>query len=113
VLRRMKDEDRKKWHLTGRYARANWVFLHYGKEDMPIATCTEDKSDSTFGCDAYVRPVLFDKDSLRFETYVVESYLKQAFWEREHRKDPDDLTAEHTSNKPDDLFIEIGRCRPS
>jgi hypothetical protein len=127
LLRRLNASDRDKqkkgnwWALLDGHQEANWAFFEFGKElPMPLASCVEDVKSvlaSQFFCRAIVKEGSFDKDSHRFELITRGGYIDQGFWEKERRDHPNDFKPNplpdgmHDPSHPDDLFIEIGRCR--
>jgi hypothetical protein len=129
VLRRLTNDDRDKtkgkwWSTLEYHPEANWAFFEFGKDDpMPLVTCFEDDPKailaSHFNCRRSVFDGSFDKDSRRFEMVGHGGYISQGFWEQHRRENPQQYEGALSHGrvgdptKPDDLFIEIGRCSPS
>jgi hypothetical protein len=125
VLRQLNDDDRDKktgrwWSLLEDNPEAHWAFFEFGKEmPMPLLTCRDDLLGPTFVCKHVITDGGFDKDSRRFELVYHGGYISQGFWEqfrREHLEDYERGLKQGRAfdpSKPDDLFIEIGRCSPS
>jgi hypothetical protein len=127
IFRRLTANDRnhekgKWWSLLDKYPEANWAFFEFGKSDpMPLSECEDTNSvlAQDIVCHRIIDDGAFNKDSRRFELSFQGSYATQGFWEQLRLENPEAYEllrsqgkAEDPSN-PDDLFIEIGRCKPS
>jgi hypothetical protein len=126
IFRRLTEADRDhqygKWSaLFDKHSDARWAFFEFGKIDpVPLAVC-EDTS-SVLGqdviCDRIIDDGAFNKETRRFEISFRGSYVTQGFWEQLRRENPEAyelLLAQGKAedpSKPNDLFIEIGECKP-
>jgi hypothetical protein len=127
IFRRLTENDRdhekgKWWPLLDKYPGADWAFFEFGKSDaMPLSQCEDTNSvlAQNIVCHRIVDDGAFNKDTRRFELSFHGSYATQGFWQQLRLENPEVYElllsqgkAEDPS-KPDDLFIEIGRCKPS
>jgi hypothetical protein len=128
TLRQLTADDRDRikgrWSaLLERHPNANWAFFEFGKPDpMPLAACIEDTGDA-LAADIVCHPIVdegrFNKDTRRFELSSLGGYVSQGFWEQLRLENPEAYELLLTQGKaqdptkPSDLFVEIGRCKPS
>jgi len=125
VLRRINDDDRKKYGILLKYAGtrdapvtdADWAFFTFGENPRPLATCN-DSLASEFACQRVVEAPLSDIDISfgRFEMVHRGGYIEQGYQEQV-RQDPDKSKQQPSGlvsdpSRPDDLVIEVGKCRP-
>jgi|HubBroStandDraft_6_1064221.scaffolds.fasta_scaffold249613_1 hypothetical protein len=131
VLRRLTEDD-----LKGKYqdlladmkqAESNWGFFRESASDhLPVAACVEENIviDNTnipfFNCHPIKSSAMeFDKVSRRFMVAYNTGYISQGFWEQVRREYPERYRdalirgEAHDPSRPDDLFVEIGKCSPS
>jgi hypothetical protein len=118
-----RDPEKGKWRaLLNKHPEANWAFFDFGKPDsMPLSDCED--TNSVFAqdivCHRIIDDAAFSKDSRRFELSYHGSYITQGFWQQLREENPESyelLLSQGKAkdpSKPDDLFIEIGGCKPS
>jgi hypothetical protein len=109
------------WAVFDKHPGANWAFFEFGNIDpTPLAVCEDTSSDlgQDVACDRIIDDGAFNKVTRRFEISFRGSYVTQGFWEQLRLENPEAyevLLAQGKAvdpSKPDDLFIEIGECKP-
>jgi hypothetical protein len=125
VLRRITDDDQKKYGILLKYAgsrgapvtEADWAFFTFGENPRPLATCNESLA-SEFACQRVVEVPLSDIDISfhRFEMVHRGGYIEQGYQEQ-IRQDPDKIKQQPPAlvsdpSHSDDLVIEVGKCSP-
>jgi len=124
VLRRINDDDRKKYGILLKYAGtqgapeigADWAFFTFGENPSPLATCNESLG-SEFVCQRVVEAPLSDIDINfhRFEMVYRGGYIGQGLVEQLRRERPDEYNRRLSMGYPmgpEDLTIEVGKCAP-
>jgi hypothetical protein len=124
VLRRINDDDRKKYEILLKYAGtrgapetdANWAFFTFEENPRPLATCNESLA-SEFTCQRVLEAPFSDVDISfhRFEMVHRGGYIEQGY-QKQIRGDTDKLKKQPPGLEPDaspaDLVIEVGKCSP-
>jgi hypothetical protein len=126
IFRRLTDDDRSRAKgklstLLNKHPNANWAFFEFGVSDpVPLSECeyADGALAQDVACHRIIDDGAFNKDSRRFEISFRGSYITQGFWEQLRLDNPETyellLSQGDAENpaKPNDLFIEIGRCKP-